>query len=362
VNLLNRDLIRHFIIGTIIYSASFMSHAVTQVYVTAGEVGQGFLLNRLDQCYLVTPEHVIGDEFFATLISGTHLRSLGEAEPIQTFGYDLSILSVMGAVQKECQTNINQFNAIEALLQNATQLTISSINADGSRSLIPVTLTDKGLIHLRVKPVSNDAQLYKGLSGSLAFINEIPVGMLQSIDANTGEGILLRQDRIIETILPFFQSSSASFSPQPKSNRIIESPTESIDLSVENWSQQALNSESRIANLIDGNLDTSWRVPPTGLPLSVEFSTGGKIKLIKSLILSNNSGDKLTFIKDFEILASRKSTGKRGWSNIYSGTWINNKNSKIVEISPIKAKRLMLIVHTHWGSTSEISLSEFMAN
>ncbi|WP_351189417.1 discoidin domain-containing protein [Shewanella sp. TB4-MNA-CIBAN-0142] len=338
-----------------------MSHAVTQVYVTAGEVGQGFLLNRLDQCYLVTPKHVIGDEFFATLISGTHLRSLGEAEPIQTFGYDLSILSVMGAAEKECQTNINQFGVIEVLLQNATQLTISSINADGSRSLIPVTLTDKGLIHLRVNPVSSDVQLYKGLSGSLAFINDIPVGMLQSIDADTGEGILLRQDRIIETILPFFQSSSAILQ-KPKLNRTTESPTALINLSVENWSQQALNNDSRIANLIDGNLDTSWRVPPTGFPLSVEFSTGGKTKLIKNLILSNNSDDKLTFIKDFEILASRKSAGKRGWTSIYSGTWINNKNSKKIEIPPIKAKRLMLLVHTHWGSTSEISLSEFMAN
>ncbi|MFC1520331.1 discoidin domain-containing protein [Pseudomonadota bacterium] len=360
MNLLNKYIIGQLTLGAIICCASFTSQAVTQAHVKAGEVGQGFLLNRLDQCYLVTPAHVIGNEFFASLTSGTNLRSLGEAEPIQTFGYDLSILSVNGAIKKECNTNINQFNKIDALLQNATKLTISSVNADGSKSLTPVTLTDKALIHLRVIPDSDETPLYKGLSGSLVFIDKVPVGILQAIDANTGEGILLRLDRAIETIKPFFQSTS-SVSKQQKPQTKTRASTVAINLSVDKWSHPALNGTSPITHLLDGKLDTTWRVLPIDLPLSVEFSTGGKLKLINRLILSNHSGDKHTFIKDFEILASRKDSGKRGWNSVYSGTWLNNKPENNIEFTPIKAKRLMLIVHSHWGSEEAISLSEFKA-
>jgi len=357
---MNNSLISGLSFGCIALLTSFFSQAVTQVHVKSGEVGQGFLLNRLDQCYLVTPAHVIGNQFFASLMGGTNLRALGEAEPIQTFGYDLSILSVNGAIKKECYTNINQFESIDYLLQNATKLTISSVNADGSKSFVPVTLTDKALVYLRVRPDSSDFPLYKGLSGSLVFIDEIPIGMLQSIDSETGEGILLRLDRAIETIKPFFHASSIRKAPKAVQPKRVT--TQSIALSVEKWTQPPLDGDSRIANLLDGKNDTSWRVLPNSLPVSIELTTGGELKRINQLILSNHSGEKGTFVKDFEILSSRKASGKRGWNTIYSGTWLNNKTDIVINLPPTKAKRLMLIVHSHWGSQRALSLSEIIAN
>lgn len=360
MKLINKRLIRDLSLSSIVLLTSFFSQAVTQVYVKSGEIGQGFLLNRLDQCYLVTPAHVIGNEFFASLTGGTNLRALGEAEPIQTFGYDLSILSVNGAVKKECHTNINQFQSINSLLQNATKLSVSSVNSDGSKSLVPVTLTDKALVHLRVKPDSVNFPLYKGLSGSLVFIDKLPVGILQSIDSETGEGILLRLDRAIETIKPFFQASSMHQKTTVNPPKI--DGTQNVALSVEKWSQQPLDGDSRIANLLDGKNETSWRVLPSTLPVTVELSTGGHLKRINQLLLSNHSGKKETFVKDFEILSSRKVSGKRGWNTIYSGTWLNNKTDIVINLPPTKAKRLMLVIHSHWGSQQALSLSEFRAS
>jgi hypothetical protein len=350
-----------YIIWLFLLMFSSTTYALTQTHVKAGEVGQGFLMKRLDQCYLVTPAHVIGEEFFANLIGGTNLRALGEAEPIQTFGYDLSILSVSGALTKECDTNINQFNSLDIPLKNATKLSVSSVNADGSVSLIPVSLTDTSLIHLRINPEDGQSPLYKGLSGSLVFLDKLPVGMLLSIDADSGEGVVLRLDRAIETIKPFFHSGGFVKKAKAKPTVKSKDPSNIIKLTALKWSHQPIAGSTRTAYLIDGDNTTTWQIAPTSLPASVEISTGGKSQLINGLLLSNYSDDKSSFIKDFEILSSRKASGKRGWNSIYSGTWLNNKKEKQVVFSAVKAKRLMLVVHSHWGSSKAVGMSEFEA-
>ena len=342
------------------FSFSTLSASLTQVHVDSGEVGQGFLVKRLNLCYLVTPEHVLGEEFFANVITGTSLRTLGETERLQSFGYDLSISLVTGAAIKECHTQITTFDAIDDILKNTSNLVVSSINADGSKSDTPVVTIDVGLVYITIKPTSENMPLYKGLSGSVAYVNTTPIGILQSIDANTGEAKLLRMDRAIETIRPFFASSFSVQSNKKQKNSSVKNatPLASLEFNITEWSHPTLNSNYKVSNLHDQNNDSAWLVKPSGGTVELLIDFNKKMQTIKEFTLSNFMDDKTLFPKDIEILASRRGQGSRGWSSVYSGTWINNKPVFDVQIPPIKAKRLKLVIRSNWGSIDKVGLSE----
>lgn len=351
-----KNINRLILIATFIFPIIAQALNVTQVHVDAGEVGQGFLLKRLNNCFLVTPEHVLGDEFFSSVITGTSKRSLGEAERLQVFGYDLSLSEVTGAAQKECVTAINSFEPIDDLLKTVTSLSVSSINADGSKSLTPVSLTDAGLVNLIVKPTS-DMPLYKGLSGSLVFYNDTPVGMLQSVDSDTGEGSVLRIDRTIETIKPFFTTAIS----QPNAENASASPeNNTINYTVTEWSHPPLDSSYRVAHLFDQNPQTSWAVKPDGKKIRLLLDFNKELKVVNSLNFMAVIADKTSIPKDIQIMSTRRAEGSRGWTTIYSGTWLNTKTEFEALFAPIKAKRIKVIVSSNWGNTQKIGLTELL--
>lgn len=354
----------YYLLGfNLFFLSCFLNAAtLTQVHVDSGEVGQGFILKRLNVCYLVTPEHVLGQEFFANIITGTSLRNLGETERLQTFGYDLSISLVTGAAIKECEAQITSFNSIDNKLKNSSNLVIASINSDGSKSVTPVVVTDVGLVYVTIKTTSDDMPLYKGLSGSVAYIDSTPIGILQSINATSGKAKLLRMDRAIETIKPFFVSN---FAVKPNKTKVSKTGQDaalspSLDFKILEWSHPAISSQYKVANLYDQKKDSAWAIKPSGNPVELLISFNQKMQTIKGLTLSNFTSNKAQFPKDIEILASRRGQGSRGWTNVYSGTWINNKAEFEVEIPPIKAKRLKLVIRSNWGSVNQVGLSEIV--
>ena len=125
------NLLLPIIFFCILLAGATFANGLTQVHIESGEVGQGFLLKRLNQCYLISPSHVLGNSFFATITTGTKTREIGEAEKVQVFGYDLAISNVNGISSANCVTDINAFNPLDTLLKNASLLTVSTINVDG---------------------------------------------------------------------------------------------------------------------------------------------------------------------------------------------------------------------------------------
>lgn len=353
------QLLKSLSISFIMLSLPVLSADITQVHVDSGEVGQGFLVKRLNNCYLVSPEHVIGDAFFSSIKTGSKRRLLGEAEKIQTFGYDLSLSSVSGAASTKCITSINSFNAIDSLLNQTTAVSVSSVNADGSKSLTPANLIEVGIVYLSIQPKNSEMPFYKGLSGSLVYSGDKPLGLLQSVDAETGEGKVLRIDRLAETIRPFFSSgfTARSTNKQTENNSaMVKEKSVSIPYQLTQWSHKALNVSQRIANLSDGSAETHWAVQPNGV-VSLSISLEG-MKTINGLTLTAGDVDITALPKDFELLSNRREKGNRGWVSVYSGTWLNNKSLLDITIAPIKAKRLKVIFRSNWGNAEVLSFSE----
>ena len=352
------QLMKSLSISFTLLSLPALSAEITQVHVDSGEVGQGFLIKRLNNCYLVSPEHVIGGAFFSSIKTGTKRRLLGEAEKIQTFGYDLSLSSVTGAANTKCITSINSFNGIDSLLNQTTAVSVSSVNSDGSKSLTPANLIEVGIVYLNIQPKDNEMQFYKGLSGSLVYSGDKPLGILQSIDADTGIGKVLRIDRLIETISPFF---SSGFSTHPQNNKIgndtqAKKKIISIPYQLTQWSHKALSVSERISNLSDGDINTNWTVQPNGqISFSLSFE---EMTVINGLTFTAGNVDKAMLPKHFEILSNRRKKGNRGWISVYSGTWLNSRSILDITMPPIKAKRLKVVFYSNWGNTSALSFSE----
>jgi len=337
----------------ILLSGATFAQGLTQVHIESGEIGQGFLLKRLNQCYLISPSHVLGNAFFANITTGTKNREIGEAEKVQVFGYDLAISNVNGISTANCVTDINTFYPLDMLLKSASLLTVSTINVDGSKSITPVTLIDQNIINLNVKPRSEQLPLYKGLSGSVVFLKEIPVGILQSVNAETGEGTVIRFDRAMEVIAPFFSSTFSQVKP------VKEAVTkDNIQFNISHWSHKPIDTEHRVSAIHDNKIDSYWSAKLDGKPVSITLDFNESITLVNGLSLLNESGLKQSFPRDIKVYSNRRGEGKRGWTSIYSGTWSNTKNTFLLKFPPVKAKRIRIEFLSNWGDTKQLSLSE----
>jgi len=352
-------------------SAYAQATDITQTFVEAGEIGQGFLLKRLDACYLITPEHVVNDAFFASVTAGNAERSLGDATAIQTLGYDLAILGVTGNAQHACGIDYASFvsatSEVLKSLKSASQLSVSTISADGARVLTPANIASVDLLRLYIQPTDANTPFMQGMSGSLVFAGNTPVGMLQSVDANTSQGVVLRIDRLLETINPFFNDGLSISSETP-----LTQLQQTIELTA--WSH-ASPAQISAQFISDGDKTSHWRYRLQQGPQSIgehnplhayrianqvrlQFSLGENLQPLSSITLSNHSGERDSFIRDFEILASRQADGA-GWVPVYAGTWMIGEKDKTVQLENVVARRFMLVARSHWNpDATDIVISE----
>ncbi|SFM98030.1 hypothetical protein SAMN04487961_1792 [Marinobacter pelagius] len=329
-----------------------------QAFVRSGENGQAVLMSRLNECYAVTPAHVMGDGFFATLVGGSSARPRGEADLLQRFGYDLAVLRVTGAITDDCEFDLDGSFSLDRVLSTEGNGQIVSVNSDGSLSRRDVRVSDVGLLYLRVSPVGPDNQLFKGLSGSLLALGKTPAGILMSVDPQTGEGKVLRFDRAVETVRPFFGLASGnqlakSVSPKPK-----VADEGNLAETVERWSSPAVSVEYRVSNLIDdGEADTVWLAQPEGFPIEVvvDLRGGGVHAVDRVVLIGEGIMPPERLPRDFELLVSSRDEG--GWMSVFSGTYFTSESSRQVVFAPVRARKVMLRIYSHWGDGTGVGLA-----
>lgn len=328
-------------------------------YIESTEVGQAFLLNRLNTCYAITPAHVVGDGFFGAIVGGLPSAPNGDADVLMSFGYDLALLRVTGGITDHCDEPYGRASSLDSILSSSTEGRLVSVSANGNRSIQPVTLSNSGLIYTYVAPAPGTQALIKGMSGSLLYVDDQPVGILMSVSAETGQGKVLRYDRATETIAPFFDNSE-------KEKQVhFELQQDSVaasnnNISVTGWSNPPLDSQSRALNLLDSAPENQWFVRPDRFPIDIEFSlSDDKPRIVNRVTLvGKHVEDKSKLPKDFEILVSSSDSG--GWISITSGTLFGADETKLVEFIPTNAKRLLLRIYSHWGNAESVGLSQVL--
>lgn len=337
--------------------SSFSAYSTEQVFIEGDEYGQGFVIKHLSKCFFVAPSHVVENSLFLNLLGSNKQRSVGEGQVIQIFGYDLSVGSVEGKLAQDCNTSFNSLKSNTKAIESNNSLVISTVNSDGLKSRQSVIAAETTLTNIYVQPSSEEQNLYKGMSGSLVYAGNTPIGMLQSIDSQTGLGQVLRFDRLLETISPFFISVITQPSPQ---SGLTESSADLVSYELTEWTHTSASSASSVKAVGDGDNNTAWEVVLNGEFLEITLSLANS-KEISGLTLVSDSNGKST-VKSFEVLVSKKSSGKRGWLSKSSlSTFPQTTENKMTWL-PLYAKRVKIRIFNSWEPSSLVHINEIVVH
>jgi len=340
----------------------FMSAITAQplpVFVEAREIGQGIAFNRMGACYLVTPAHVIDGSFFATVIAGLPAAPKGDGDVLMTFGYDLSLLRITGGVSNDCNFTFRSAGGLDSMLASTSIAHLLTVRSDGSVGRQPLGIADTGMIYIYVQPMPGDEPLMKGMSGSMLEASGKPLGMLMSVDPESGHGKVLRYDRLTETVAPFFRGKAAA--PPSVDNRVVagaSAVTKANGAAVTRWTSPPLGADFRAKNLLDGQPESIWQARVKKFPVDIEIEmAAGKSMVLNAVeLVSAGVIPRERTPRDYEIMVSNKVSG--GWIPLTSGTLFTKDDATLVAFVPVRAKRLLVRFHSNWGDTEAVGLSE----
>ena len=170
------------------------------VFVKGAEDGQGFLRQRGNACYLVTPQHVLGQAREAVLTGDRAQRHKALLE--RRYDPDLAILRI--ETLDDCPTRFPDGGALDRLLQATSEARLVSRSDSGAVRQVSTEIiaSDERFIRIRAE---NGERLFRGMSGSPLMIGGSTAGMLQTVNADSGTGMVLRQDymsRVLESWFP----------------------------------------------------------------------------------------------------------------------------------------------------------------
>jgi hypothetical protein len=174
--------------------------AASTVFVQARESGQGVLRGRGNECFVVTPAHVVQGATGSVRVTGE--RSVQASAVLQrAFAGDIAALRVETPGTLSCP-DWTPVTGLDALLGGRDAGTLSVREADGSRTLMSVGFTaiDDELIFVR--PVRANDQISRSMSGSALLVDGRIVGILLSVE--DGAGQVYQIDDIMRVSAEFF--------------------------------------------------------------------------------------------------------------------------------------------------------------
>jgi hypothetical protein len=344
-------------IGLILLISGFQALSAEQVFIESDEYGQGFITQHLNRCFFVAPFHVVKDSVFLNLVGDDPQRSLGEGQLIQKFGYDLAVGSVEGKLIANCNTHFNSLKGSTDVIESNNTFAISTVNSDGMVSRQNVIAVETNLTHIMVQPVSEEHLLYKGMSGSMLYFDELPLGMLQSIDSQTGFGKVLRFDRLLETVNPFFNGTSTLSATTEKPSA---TQAAAIGYELVEWSKVSANQSSSPNMVADSDDSTAWVVQLAGdvLELTLAFPASREVS---GLTLVSEDQGKAT-VKNFEVLTSKRAKGKRGWISQASYSTFPQSVSNKVTWLPGNVKRIRVRIFNSWKPDSLVHINTILVH
>lgn len=324
------------------------------VYVDAGaEVGQALLVKSSGACYAIVPTHVVADGSFITVAGKGINPPIGDGGNSTDLGRDISVMPVDGEISLHCGPLFNTIDGnIQARLKEHSRALINIVNPDGTLSRMPVIITDQSLTELKVTPQSKDSAFMKGMSGSYVTISDKPLGILLSVNAETGEGNIIRMDRVLETISPYFSNNTTLTTP------IVDaSSQERIAAKVVKWTAHPIDEHHRAANLLSSS-DTKkpWLAKKTNkqekIVIELTEKTDQKVNFISlsGRGLENNK----SLARQVELLID--ATGNGRWKSIKAVTVPQDGSTVTAQFPARQAKKIMLKLYDNWGDNTLIGL------
>ena len=205
------------LIFTFLFFTSFVIQGQEQVFINAGEIGQGMLKVREGKCFVITPYHVVENSAGPIEIFEKSGRTgIAKIERLYASA-DLAILEVTRG-KLNCEKWVEGQN-IQMMLNSQSQGFFRTREEDGSNTIFSVILTNIGDEYITVQSFTSEQGITQGMSGSSLMINGVAIGMLLSVDTESNTGIVIRRnaiDRLTETFFKLSKSTTQIVDEQKK--------------------------------------------------------------------------------------------------------------------------------------------------
>jgi len=342
-------------------STACAGHARAQsVHIQGREVGQGIVRQVGTECFIVSPEHVVANSP-TYAIRGEGLAR-ASAELATTFADDLAALRVLpGNLTCAPWTEIAGFSDF---IRQLNEGVVHTVNADGSLSKRFVRISDSDGRYIRVRPMSTEDALFQGLSGSAVYGQNKLIGILQSVEADTGGGIVLALPYIEDLTRQFFGGGQQQPSPAP--TRAVEHFLPDHPASTDvgpGWKFYNVSAvttdlpprlvhDIALAATLNPSAGTSVTLPALALPVGLRFEmpdakagvpiSGIALKLPEQFDLQS-------FAKDVDVTVEYA----EGNTKKVAAVSLKRVTSyQMVEIEKSAAKTVTLTFKSNWGGNS----------
>lgn len=203
-------------------------HASDAYIKTENSIGQGFLFERQNTCYLATPEHVVEGAINISFMTAD--RKSHKAVIFKIFDVDLAILKVddfKACIHKQPESKTR----LSSLLKVYRDGILKSRLSDGS--ILQTKVTIKGIDkaeYLQILPRKKNDILKQGFSGSILYIADQPAGMLLEVD-DENIGYVYRHDAISKKLSSqFIQNADKSINDKKTKKAILQVGTITGDI------------------------------------------------------------------------------------------------------------------------------------
>ena len=256
-------------------------HISVETLLGSQEYGAGISVGRGDRCFVVAPAHVVAMAQTITITDRSGNTALATNFQAPN-GVDAVLLKVEENHRLDCPEDWDDGIAAEDALDDADFLVSKKVKAGGidKRRFFPGSITSTTITVQPYRSGKADL-LMEGDSGSALYVNNLPLGMIVSVDTSTGEGEAIKQSRLHALFSNFVLEASTKLvlvSPVYQGN--LENPyatsaaTDFIETSTP-WTAMQISS-----TMARNNLQNEMRGTAPTYPDNVNY-------VIESKIISN---------------------------------------------------------------------------
>lgn len=190
------------------------------VYVETNQYGRGILKMRGSECFVITPNHLIPDDYYGPINVFGESGVRSRADLLKSYLGDLAILQFSGEHYQNCEKWQLHQN-YSTIINNVPKGYLELRETDGSATKHSVKIISVDVQNITIEFEDSEEKFHQGMSGSTLFVeyqgNKVFLGMLQSIkDDATGE--VIRADVMDKLLGTFFNPIKI----QKKSNVITD--------------------------------------------------------------------------------------------------------------------------------------------
>jgi len=185
-------------------------HISVKTLMGSQEYGAGISVGKGTRCFVVAPLHVV--EVAQTITITDRRGNSALATRYQSpDGVDAILLKVEDNHKLDCPEDWDDGAAAEDALYDAAFLVSKKVKAGGmdQHRFFPGNVTSTTIGVQPYGPGKSD-QLVEGDSGSALYANNLPLGMIVSVDTSTGEGEAIKQSHLHSLFSNFMLDASAT--------------------------------------------------------------------------------------------------------------------------------------------------------